>query len=353
MATYVTRGDSVRAVIRLGGRKPITKTFPTKAEAKIWALKIEADLIDKPRLGGGVTLGFVFEKARQRDLAKPYPCTGVALYARLTKEMGDMDLRNCDEEFWFDTVKGWDGICPYSRLTNLNRIRGALKYAQNAFKATVDWDAIDAAQGRLASPGVELIAEGEGRDRRVSAAEIAALKKAATGMDTIYPHADIIDFALATCMRAGEIFRATWDDLNTEDGHPMLRIKARKHPKKKMKNNQNIALLGPALAIINRQKKKEFWDGSTDNRIFPYPTNGYGNAFRRLKAAAKIKDLHFHDLRHEAISRLFEGGFGPAQVCLISGHTNWESLKIYTNLKSSSLHDGPFIPQQPQRRRAA
>ena len=43
-------------------------------------------------------------------------------------------------------------------------------------------------------------------------------------------------------------------------------------------------------------------------------------AFERLRARAKMPDFHFHDLRHEAITRLFERGLNIAEVSAISGH---------------------------------
>lgn len=46
-----------------------------------------------------------------------------------------------------------------------------------------------------------------------------------------------------------------------------------------------------------------------------------------------IKDLHFHDLRHEGISRLFEMAQTIPQVASVSGHRSWQSLKRYTHME--------------------
>lgn len=50
-----------------------------------------------------------------------------------------------------------------------------------------------------------------------------------------------------------------------------------------------------------------------------------------------IHDIHFHDLRHEGISRLFAAGLNIPEVSLISGHTSWATLKRYTHLKPSDV----------------
>ena len=67
------------------------------------------------------------------------------------------------------------------------------------------------------------------------------------------------------------------------------------------------------------------------------------NVFTRACQALRIDDLHFHDLRHEGTSRLFEAGFRIEQVSLVTGHKDWKMLRRYTHLKPESLHD--FAPR--------
>jgi hypothetical protein len=54
--------------------------------------------------------------------------------------------------------------------------------------------------------------------------------------------------------------------------------------------------------------------------VFPLTANAVRLGWVRLCKRAGISDLHFHDLRHEAISRFFEAGLSTAEVALISGH---------------------------------
>ena len=53
-----------------------------------------------------------------------------------------------------------------------------------------------------------------------------------------------------------------------------------------------------------------------------------------------IFDLHFHDLRHHAISLLFERGYQIQEVALVSGHRDWKQLKRYTQIRAKDLHRG-------------
>jgi len=50
-----------------------------------------------------------------------------------------------------------------------------------------------------------------------------------------------------------------------------------------------------------------------------------------------IKDLHFHDLRHEATSRLFEAGYSIDQVQRFTLHDSWKTLSRYTHLKPEDI----------------
>ncbi|WP_373422310.1 tyrosine-type recombinase/integrase [Burkholderia gladioli] len=65
-------------------------------------------------------------------------------------------------------------------------------------------------------------------------------------------------------------------------------------------------------------------------------------AWKRTLQTAGTKDpelltLRWHDLRHEATSRLFEKGLHPLEVASITGHRSMQMLKRYTHLKPESL----------------
>jgi integrase len=70
---------------------------------------------------------------------------------------------------------------------------------------------------------------------------------------------------------------------------------------------------------------------------FPYTPNALKLACNRLKNKGNIKDLHFHDFRHEAVSRLFEKGLSVPEVALISGHKDIRMLFRYTHLKAEDI----------------
>ena len=52
---------------------------------------------------------------------------------------------------------------------------------------------------------------------------------------------------------------------------------------------------------------------------------------------AGIEDLRFHDLRHDATTRLFEKGLNIMEVASITGHKDLRMLRCYTHLKAEDL----------------
>jgi integrase len=58
---------------------------------------------------------------------------------------------------------------------------------------------------------------------------------------------------------------------------------------------------------------------------------------QHLRVRAGCGNLHFHDLRHEAVSRLFEKVLNIAEVSAISGHKELRMLARYTHLRAADL----------------
>lgn len=343
MGSLVNRGAAVRAVVRLRGANK-AKTFPRTKEgvalARRWIIEQEAHIVKNVSRVTGITIAKVLEQMRLEELKKPYASCAVQLFAALAEEWGDVDLSKLTTEWWIQSAMAWN-VSPKTRTTKLSRVFGALSRAQLLWGYSIDWEAIKLAKGRLRER--KLTGPGKARDRRITDAEIAAIK-AQVGVATFtdIPLADVIDFALLTGLRRAELARITHDDLNQIKGGAMLWVRDRKDPKNKMGNDTNIPLLGCALAIVKRQKRMRLADGSLDPRIFPYHREMTSRHFRICALAAGVKNVHFHDLRHEAISRLFEQGYTIPEVCLVSGHKSWECLKVYTNLSGADLHNGPL-----------
>lgn len=134
-------------------------------------------------------------------------------------------------------------------------------------------------------------------------------------------------FALATAMRRGEILRMKWSDINFNTKTLHIPLTKNGHPR-------TIPLSSHALAVLDKLKDHE---RKQQQLVFPVSDNALKMAWQRLRDRTGILDLHFHDLRHEAITRFVERGLSVPEVALISGHRDYRMLFRYTHLKPESI----------------
>ena len=72
-------------------------------------------------------------------------------------------------------------------------------------------------------------------------------------------------------------------------------------------------------------------------RVLPITGAAVRQGWERLTKRVGIDNLHFHDLRHEAISRFFEMGLSIPEVALISGHRDPRMLFRYTHVQAAKV----------------
>ncbi len=109
-----------------------------------------------------------------------------------------------------------------------------------------------------------------------------------------------------------------------------LLVRNLKHLKLKLGNHKLGKLTLDAIAIIELQARdSEF--------IFPYNSSTVSNYFTDACAMLGIEDLHYHDLRHEGTSRLFEAGYAIHEVRQFTPHDSWKTLQRYTHLSPKKL----------------
>ena len=150
---------------------------------------------------------------------------------------------------------------------------------------------------------------------------------------------DCVDFAVETCMRVGEIVRLHRDN-DIDLKKRTITIRESKTDKKQKSKGRTIPITsGKVIEIVLRQKRH------SHGRLFHWNTPAaIGSVFRHACNATGVEDLHFHDLRHEGISRLFEKGLTIPEVAPISGHNDWKSLEIYTQLDIQKIGDKIYEP---------
>lgn len=349
MATLQPRGTKWRAIVRRKGFKAVTRTFPTKTAAKEWAERMERDLGAQEARGGAREFD-TWTVAEVVDWYKRYvkplkkvSKTQTGNLTRVTEGLGHLTASKLSPGDVVEyTRKRRQGehvskgqVIPAVTGATMNVELGflaeVLRLASSLGKLSLYRDHDPVADALPTLKLLKLVAKSRKRDRRPTEDELKAIKQrfAQNAWRMKIPMNDIIDFAIGTGKRESEIVRLLRSDLDPATRTALLRDA--KHPRDKEGNHQRFPLLGSMWELVQRQP--------TDSReIFPYDANSVGTAFTRCCAALGIKDLKFHDLRHEATSRLFEQGYSIEQVAAVTLHKSWNELKRYTQLRPESLH---------------
>lgn len=338
MASILKIGDSWRAQVRRKGHKSISDTFPTKAQAVAWARGIEAEM-DAKRFQDARGLSNITLKAlisrycEEIGTEHPFGKNKTAVLNMWMRNHGDTVLADVTDDyltkFIRDRRKGGAGGVTIS--IDLTYLGGVFKIAKELWKLPVSLEPIEVARANMAH--LKISTRSQERTRRPTEKEITDLCVYLDKHSTL-PMRDLIHFAIESAMRIEEITRLRWVDLNESDR--TIIIRNRKHPRQKQGNDQEVPLLGRTFEIVQRQPRPE--NPTPDCRIFPINANTVSTIFPRAKKALQIDNLHFHDLRHEGVSRLFEQGYQIQEVALVSGHRDWKMLARYTQIRAKDLH---------------
>jgi integrase len=346
MATFTKlKSGSWRVQVRRKG-KYVNESFLRRRDAEEWALDVErridrGESPTKRARRDAKTFGDLVRLHRDdlRDVGRQIGRSKSASLVFLERRLGTCKLGELDRErlIQFGRDRAKEGAGPVTLGIDLGYIKTMLAHAAAVHGVQVSMEPIDLA--RIALGRLGLVGKGTERDRRPTQDEIDRIIASFDSNPRQHiPVGRIVRFAIATAMRQDEISRITWEDFDPTE--KMLLIRDRKDPRKKSGNNQRIPLLTirdyDPCAIIEEQRSIS---GKSEGRIFPYNGKSVGTAFRRQCRELRIEDLHFHDLRHEGTSRLFEAGFTIEQVALVTGHKDWKMLRRYTHLRPEALHE--------------
>ncbi|MEZ8695200.1 hypothetical protein CWO07_22715 [Vibrio splendidus] len=241
---------------------------------------------------------------------------------------------------WFNLAEHmhdkW-GNQPQTIAHNMSVLRSTLQDCNTILQLEIELDGNAAATKTARRRGY--ISRSAERTRRPSEDELNSitleLKKQSLNSRHKVPMLDIFEFAQETAARRGEICseKICWGNWNAENR--TLTISNRKTPYKDKKIHSTFELSPKAIEIIERQPR-----GKDSDPIFPYKADSVSAAWQRTMKKLEIEDLHFHDLRAEALCRLYEANWSLPAISKVSGHRD---LNILNNIYLR------FYPTQPCR----
>ena len=341
-----TESGKWRVQIRRRGLSK-SKTFSRKGDATAWARDVERkiDLGQTVSRGGPKhlrTVGDLIDAhiADMAEVGKPLRRSKGYSLDLLKNRLGRLPYHEVSRQSVIDfgRKRHKEGAGPVTVGMDVSYLRTILVHAAAVQGVKVSTEEIDLARVALGRLG--LIGKANERDRRPTEDEIADLLAYFDSWKRLtMPMSRIVRFAIASAMRQSEIARIEWDDVDTR--RRIVKVKDRKDPRKKDGNHQDVPMVDltgyDAWDILQEQRRATNYTG----RIFPYNPKSVGTAFRRACKELEIEDLRFHDLRHEATSRLFEAGLTIERVALVTGHKDWKMLKRYTHLAPDMVFHSP------------
>lgn len=314
----ITRDSSGqwRCQVRRKGYPAQGRSFPSRALAEAWGREVETEM----------TRGtYVLPDRETQDM------TVADLLDRYVREESRYKASRSDDKQRAETVKNTLGGFGVTEITpaHLNQYKRQRLAVRAPQTVTHELNLLHRAYtvgveewGLVLPRGVPRTARPKlppGRERRVRSDELQRLL-ACTGSDQL---SDIVTLAVETAMRRAEILGLQWDRIDLVARTAYL-------PKTKTDTPRTVPLSGAAVAVLEARQ-------ADAGPVFTITPRCASQAFKRAASRAGLHDVRFHDLRHEATSRLFERGLSVLEVARITGHKSLAMLNRYTHLDVRTL----------------
>ncbi len=337
MATFVkTPAGTWKGIIRKRGWPTTIKTFRTKRDATDWARRAEDEMVR------GVYIDRVdAERLTLEDALKRY-LEEVAVTKRATTAYAEQNRakRLLDGLGGYSLAAITPSIIADYRDKRLadgrsnNTVRLELALLSHTYTIAIKEWRIGLAYNPVAN--IRKPSPGAGRNRRLKAGEEQRLVAACDSYSN--PMLGwLVRLAIHTGMRAGELRSLRHDQVDLK--RRVVTLSMTKNGSARTVPLTQAAVVVFELAINNPARPDDcdlifFGEPGRDKTRRPYE---FRPAWQQVLKDHNITGLRFHDLRHEAVSRLVEAGLGDQEVAAISGHKSMQMLRRYTHLRAEDL----------------
>ena len=327
MASITQRNDSFRVRIHRKDNKSISRSFKTELEALQWLKKTEAQLelgLYEDEVKNHISLKVGFGEAVEKYI----PTYSVHKGNHKTEAGILRILASRWEGRSLNAISKQDIVLLKEELLAKGRAASTVNHYLNALSQLYQI-AINEWGLKLNNPisGIKRMPEPQGRMKRLSKEAEVTLLCYCIRLKLSYL-ADMIIVALETGMRCGEILSMRWVDVDFINRRVLLR-----HTKNG--DSRQVPLTSRAKEVFEKLTSQ-----NTSDLVFPHCRWAIRRHFIRVvKESAKthkgaqnpFTDLRFHDLRHEALSRLSDKGLNVIELAHISGHKTLAMLRRYTH----------------------
>ena len=316
MATIRKRNGRWQAQIRKSGTRAISRTFTLRQDALFWAreqervLELQTDVLEKRTLLKKTLADLlhdyeveVGQRLKSHHVEVHYynqlRCTQ---FAQLTLDR----LKPADIQRWVNERSASHKASSTVRLLGL--LSRAFNHAIKHHGVPLPFNPVE----RIIKPRI-----GQTTIRRIPSRLAKLIESPSCRIGWV------ACFAVETAMRRSEIAKLEWADVDLE-----RRVIHVRNPKNG--HDRSLPLSSTALLALSQFER-------ADNPVFGMSSNAIRLAWGRYRRCHEIDAVRFHDLRHEAISRLFERGLTTPEVALLSGHKTVSQLFRYAHADISRV----------------
>lgn len=349
------RGRKLQVIIRKGGHS-LSRTFWKTREAEDWGRRVEDAIAsatpERPFVKAAwLPMTKAESDARSFDDTKPHDGWTVARAFDEFRDTVSTMRKGAQEEgyrikFWQEqlgdkelaevTVEDVQQIVEARKLTHsgdtvrreVNVFRSMWNHARSTEES--GWKI----SGLVSMADLKLPKKGKGRNRRLEdghgdeQGEEERLRAAlATWKRNPEIHLDLFDFALETGMRLDEAHRLTVGSIRRVRGAVSAEL-----PDSKNSDPRSVVLAPKAREIVDRLTLNR----GKHEKLFPISDSARRRAWKHARDVAGVEDLRWHDLRHEAVSRMLDT-LPVHEVMAQAGHRDMASTKGYGHARASDI----------------
>lgn len=333
MASFKKTGKTWRAWVDKAGIR-LSATFDTKNEATAWAATKESEIVSGKHRATSKTV-HTFDVALDKYLEEEVPkgrsvqweTNKINFFRRTVGFAGELM-----HKITSDDIKQWKEergamLAPSGGVVSPATVRRDMNLLSSIFEtARTQWKWISSNP----THEVERPKNSKPRNRRIAADELTQmmeqLKFDGQSTPTMTTQMVALAFLLAieTGMRQGEIMTLEWVDVHLKDRFVHLNMT-------KNGDERDVPLSPRALQLMMMLKRDKV-------RCFPFKASVCDATWRKARNRTTIKDLHFHDSRHEAVTQLAKK-LALLDLAKMIGHRDIKSLMIYYNPTASEMAD--------------
>ena len=309
-------------IFLLGVRK--AASFATKTEARDWAAVQEYKIKTEkaPNVVAAYSVSKLFLRY-EREVSRTkggYKWEQGQISRLLKKPLAQLDVNDVTKQH----IRDWrdDRLATGIKTSTLNREWNLLSHIFSTARDEYELIKVSPMEG------VKRPSNPPARDRLITKEEIEQLCLASGFIEeTVHTVAQKVClaflFAIESAMRTGEISNLTWDNINFEDQTAFL-------PTTKNGTSRTVALSKRAIELL------KLLPNTNGKTCFGFTSKQCGDNFSRMRNKTPITDLHFHDSRHEAITRLSKK-MPILALARNVGHTDVKQLMTYYNESASEI----------------